>query len=153
MKILLSILLFLFLCPSVYAQWTSTHSAQSVDLVPLNRGFYTSAATVTGSVSAIPLFSYGAGAIWRNPHNEYLRIFCEAGLIGLGLFLMFCFSVFWKFIRSKKTPLTITLMSSLVAFLISCMFMFPLEIPTTCFLGVIFVGFLINLLEKKEEIA
>ncbi len=51
----LSLILLLFLCSNAWA-WDTQQSAQDVDLVPLDRGFYTSSATITGSVSSIPLF-------------------------------------------------------------------------------------------------
>ncbi len=98
----------------------------------------------------IPLFNYGSNSIWRNPHNEYIRILCETGFIGLGFFLMFCLNVMWRFIKSKKTPVTITLMSVLVAFLINSIFMFPAELGPIIFMGIIFTGFLCNLLQKED---
>lgn len=54
MKILLILLL---LCSSVYADsFLGSEVAQPVDLIALSGGFYTSAATITGSVSTIPLY-------------------------------------------------------------------------------------------------
>ena len=98
----------------------------------------------------LDVMKYSKPTVWKNPHNEYLRILFETGAIGLGLFLMFCFSIFRKFIRSKKSPQTITLTAVLVAFLINCIGLFPMEISCTAYLSVIIVGLLMNLLNREE---
>ena len=57
------ILCIIALCNIAYAQWggDDTELSQQVDLIALRKGFYTSAATVTGSVSAIPLYGNFTG--------------------------------------------------------------------------------------------
>ncbi len=102
------------------------------------------------SPKIMPLFTYST--IWRNPHCEYLRILFETGIVGLFLYLAFCWSVIWKFLKSKKTRETVTLMSVSVAFLICCITLFPFQIGTSALLIVICVSLLMNLLNKEEEI-
>ena len=58
MRILKYIIILLLLNSMAYAQWGGDDSelSQQVDIIALRKGFYTSAATITGSVSALPLF-------------------------------------------------------------------------------------------------
>ena len=62
MRIFKLLLILLLLCTPVLA-WENEEGtpATQVDILPLDKGFYTSAATVTGSVSAIPLFGIFEG--------------------------------------------------------------------------------------------
>ena len=58
-KLLLTLLTVVLLCTNVQAQyWENLDEtgAQPVDLIALSAGLYTSASTITGSVSAIPLY-------------------------------------------------------------------------------------------------
>ena len=52
-----ALLILLLICNIAFAwEGTETQTSQAVDIMPLDRGFYTSCATVTGSVSAVPLY-------------------------------------------------------------------------------------------------
>ena len=75
-------------------------------------------------------------------HNEYLQMWAELGIIGLGLFI-FIFYFFYKtifnFYKSSKNIKDKTVMLGLVmgitCFLIHCLFTFPLHVPA---LGITF---------------
>lgn len=79
-------------------------------------------------------------------HNEYLQIWAELGIIGLGLFLLiFCF--FYKTIidfynnnkNVKEKIIALGLVMGIICFLIHSLFTFPLHVPA---LGVTFFALL-----------
>lgn len=51
------------------------------------------------------------------PHNIFLFLACETGLISLAAFLLFLANCFWKFLRSPITPESALFFSLLLAFL------------------------------------
>jgi len=82
----------------------------------------------------------------REAHNEYLQIWAELGIIGLGLFLLI-FYFFYKTIidfynnnkNVKEKIITLGLVMGITCFLIHCLFTFPLHVPV---LGVTFFALL-----------
>jgi len=97
-------------------------------------------------------------------HNEYLQMWAELGIIGLGLFLLI-FYCFYKtiidFYNNKKNVkekiITLGLVLGITCFLIHCLFTFPLHVPA---LGVTFFALLgltvvytrkINLLKTDSD--
>lgn len=85
---------------------------------------------------------------WRNLHDEPGQIWFETGLIGLSCFVLFCISVFVLFLKNI-TRETITLASSLCAFLVVCTTLFPMRVNPHAFYAVIFVGLLMNLTRRS----
>lgn len=79
-------------------------------------------------------------------HNEYLQIWAELGIIGLGLFLLI-FYCFYKTIidfynnnrNVKEKIITLGLVLGITCFLIHCLFTFPLHVPA---LGITFFALL-----------
>jgi O-antigen ligase len=76
-----------------------------------------------------PIFGQGFGAT-RNlnlagaflPHNEYLRLLIETGIVGIMFFAVFSFSIFFKvYVNVKKTlsELQLITFSLLIAFYIN----------------------------------
>ncbi|MBA7495626.1 hypothetical protein ES702_06215 [subsurface metagenome] len=72
----------------------------------------------------------------REPHNEYLQIWAELGIIGLGIFLSIIF-IFCKLTinylkkesSDKKKIIVFGLFMGITSFLIHSLFSFPLHIP------------------------
>jgi len=76
----------------------------------------------------------GISSVGIRPHNDYLWILTETGVLGLGIYLWLLFTVgrmiyiILKRCKNTKTVhLTITYMTSLLAILIHAMFSFPKE--------------------------
>ena len=71
-------------------------------------------------------------------HNEYLQLWAELGIVGLGIFIWLIISYFYyglRFIKRVKNRykqgITIGLMGAVVAVLIDGIFGFPLHLPAT----------------------
>lgn len=72
----------------------------------------------------------------REPHNEYLQIWAELGIIGLGIFLSIIF-IFCKLTinylkkesSDKKKIIVFGLFMGITSFLIHSLFSFPLHVP------------------------
>ena len=67
--------------------------------------------------------SFEGGAIY--PHNSYLQMAAETGLLGLGSFLWVLFVFFrkgFRFVNNKRNPLVLGLISGIMAFLIQSFF-------------------------------
>ena len=69
-------------------------------------------------------------------HNEYLQIWAEIGMIGLGLFILifyFFFKAIFNFYKSSKNIkdkiITFGLVMGITSFLIHSLFTFPLHVP------------------------
>jgi len=70
-------------------------------------------------------------------HNEYLQIWAELGIIGLGILLLIIFTFYklvWEFFKeeknSKKKLMCLGLFLGINCFLIHSLFTFPLHVPT-----------------------
>lgn len=75
-------------------------------------------------------------------HNEYLQIWAELGIIGLGLFILifyFFYKTIFNFFKSTKNikdkTITLGLVMGITSFLIHSLFTFPLHVPA---LGITF---------------
>jgi O-antigen ligase len=97
----------------------------------------------------INYLDYQADFIEKNPyyvkysgnageaHNEYLQIWSELGIIGLGIFLLIIFVFYklvWEFLKkekdNKKKIMCLGLFLGINCFLIHSLFTFPLHVPT-----------------------
>jgi len=70
-------------------------------------------------------------------HNEYIQIWSELGIIGLGIFLLIIFVFYklvWKFLKEEKDNekrlVCLGLFLGINCFLIHSLFTFPLHVPT-----------------------
>jgi len=95
----------------------------------------------------------------RKAHNEYLQLWAEMGIIGLGIFLgiMICF-FYYSITQLKKLQddflgqgLIIGMMGTILAILVDGIFGFPLHLPATVVLFWLYLGFTFVLLPKEER--
>ncbi|MBK8587368.1 MAG: O-antigen ligase family protein [Bacteroidetes bacterium] len=106
--------------------------------------------------------SYGIGGTevinsgamnFEHPHNDYLLVFSEQGIIGLILYLLFFIFVFgvwitkWKSSGSDERSFLLVILFSVVAFLVISLFSYPRSRIYTPVL----LMFIISLLFRKEN--
>jgi O-antigen ligase/Tfp pilus assembly protein PilF len=91
-------------------------------------------------------------------HNEYLQLWAELGIIGLGIFIWLMFYYFNygikilnKIKNHYKQAILIGLMGSIIAILVDGIFGFPLHLPATIFLFWMALGLTIALGESEKE--
>jgi O-antigen ligase/Tfp pilus assembly protein PilF len=89
-------------------------------------------------------------------HNEYLQLWAELGIIGLGIFLWLIISYFnygFKNLRKIKNKyrqgIIIGLMGSIVAFLVDAIFWFPMHQPVNIVLFWLILG--LTFLELRDN--
>lgn len=90
------------------------------------------------------------GIWWDNPHNEYLQIYFELGIIGLTLLLGYFITLFKRFLK-HIIPLTILLMSCIIVILVNSLGMFPFQIAPTAFLAITFIALLEGVLCRHHK--
>ena len=103
------------------------------------------------------LYPYG---IAEKAHNEYLQIWAELGIIGLLIFIWLIFAYFNYGLKALKRSrgniyrqgIIIGLMGSVIAFLVDCLFWFPLHHSFTSFLFCLYLGLLVVMGLKGETI-
>ena len=88
-------------------------------------------------------------------HNEYLQIWAEIGMIGLGLFILifyFFFKAIFNFYKSSKNikdkTITLGLVMGITSFLIHSLFTFPLHVPALGSAFFILLGLTVVYVEK-----
>ena len=72
-----------------------------------------------------------------HPFNEFLKVAVEFGLIGLLIFMLFILVIIKtaiSMLRKDNQPMTIGILSGFCALVVSCLFSYPLEHPSTFFL-------------------
>jgi len=103
------------------------------------------------------LYPYG---IAEKVHNEYLQIWTELGIIGLLVFIWLVFTYFNYGLKTLKRSkdniyrqgIIIGLMGSVIAFLVDCVFWFPLHHSFTSFLLWLYLSLLVVIGLKHEII-
>jgi len=100
------------------------------------------------------LYPYGVA---DKTHNEYLQLWAELGIIGLGIFLWLIISYFnygLKILRrikdEYKRGIVIGLMGSIVAFLVDAIFWFPMHQPANIVLFWLILGLTFSELRDNE---
>lgn len=100
------------------------------------------------------LYPHGVAA---KAHNEYLQLWAELGVIGLGMFLWLIISYFnygFKTLRKIKNNyrqgIIIGLMGSIVAFLVDAIFWFPMHQPANIVLFWLILGLTFSELRDNE---
>ena len=101
------------------------------------------------------LYPYG---IADKVHNEYLQLWAELGIIGLGIFLWLIITYFNYGIKllkrlkdEYKQGIVIGLMGGVVAVLIDAIFGFPLHLPATLVLFWLFIGLIVSLNHSENH--
>jgi O-antigen ligase/Tfp pilus assembly protein PilF len=101
------------------------------------------------------LYPYG---IADKVHNEYLQLWVELGIIGLGIFLWLIITYFNYGIKllkrlkdEYKQGIVIGLMGGVVAVLIDAIFGFPLHLPATLVLFWLFIGLIVSLNHSENH--
>lgn len=73
----------------------------------------------------------GMGNWWAWAHNDFLQVFFESGIIGLGAVLLLCYFLFRRTLQDKTYYLT----ASLCAYLCACFFNFPMRLGGQALFG------------------
>jgi O-antigen ligase/Tfp pilus assembly protein PilF len=101
------------------------------------------------------LYPYG---IAHEAHNEYLHLWAELGIIGLGIFLWMIIAYFYyglKVLKKTKNNYTqgmlIGMMGVIIAVLVDGIFSFPLHLPTTLVLFWLFLGLTVAISQNRGE--
>jgi len=102
------------------------------------------------------LYPHGVAA---KAHNEYLQLWAELGVIGLGMFLWLIISYFnygFKTLRkinnNYRQGIIIGLMGSIVAFLVDAIFWFPMHQPANIVLFWLILGLTFSELRETPSI-
>lgn len=88
----------------------------------------------------------------KQAHNEYLQVYYELGLIGLGLILFWLGSLIGLFIKTfkKRTEFSVMLFSCLVVLLTISAFSFNFHHPITGMFGIVLLVMVSKNLKKEE---
>jgi len=95
------------------------------------------------------IFGFGPGAFWGREysmHSEYMSVWFQFGLVGLGLMIGYIYTTF-RFLAKGKSLILLT------SFVIICLDMignFPVEIASTAFLIVIICGLIERSISEEE---
>lgn len=82
-----------------------------------------------------PLFVSNTNRPWDNPHNLYVSLFYEWGIVAIILLIGYLRQMGEKFKRAVKDPLVLSLTGFMIVFFIVCMAHFPMFLARcTCFL-------------------
>ena len=91
-------------------------------------------------------------------HNEYLQLWAELGILGLGIFFWLIVAYFnygikfLKRLRDKyKQGIVIGLMGGILAVLIDAIFGFPIHLPATLVLFWLFIGLIVSLNNSENH--
>lgn len=113
---------------------------------------------------SFPLTGFGAGSFkvlfhsWHqnnvlHPHNEYLKILFETGIVGVGLFSAALYSYLALFSRHLDDPFVTALVSSLVGSLVVAGGTFVWNLGAHLFYILIAISILISITNKRRSLA
>jgi len=102
---------------------------------------------------AYPVFkTYGSTGNWKQPHNDYLQVLAESGLVGFVLFLAGAVSLFRRFLLPvflspwrRQDPVALAAGLGLVTLLFHALVETNLQIPSNGLLFVLLGGLLVRL--------
>ena len=87
--------------------------------------------------------------VWDNPHNEYLNIYFELGIVGLVFVFGYLLGLFRRFLK-YKTDKSILLFSCIMVVLVESLGMFPFQVATTAFLAITYFALLEKCLHHQN---
>lgn len=93
---------------------------------------------------------HGELNMFDNPHCQYLQLWFQYGLIGLLLGFGFLNELFLMFMRSNKNRDIVTLACCILAYLVTGLTHFPLELARTGCLFMVFIGAFYSECERTE---
>ncbi len=85
-------------------------------------------------------FKWGEFNFWDNPHNLYVTLFFELGIIGVLLGLGFFSDLISRFRNAVKDRETVTLATCLIIFFVASITQFPFHIARNAYLFPIILG-------------
>jgi O-antigen ligase len=65
---------------------------------------------------------------WDNPHNEYLQLFFEFGLVGVLIIGFILYSIIERFRKSYRTEQSVAIMGVFIVLLVSSLVQFPFHL-------------------------
>lgn len=86
---------------------------------------------------------------WDHPHNEYVWLFYDQGYPAVIIFGFFIYFLWRRFYYSYKSPLTVSLMSCILAFGIFSIVQFPFHLARIGHLFPVILGFFYVSTEKE----
>ena len=89
---------------------------------------------------------------WDSPHNEFVQLFYEMGIIGCVIIGFIIFHLFKEFKNSVKTKELVCLMSLVITFLGMSISQFPLHLARIGYLFPILVGLILVHVNGKDKI-
>jgi len=95
---------------------------------------------------------------WRRPHNDFLWVFSEKGVIGVTLYLLLFLIVFYYGIYilikeedSEKKLITLLLTSGIIAYFVTAQFSFPLERINHQVYLMLMMATIVSIYHKKQN--
>lgn len=96
---------------------------------------------------------------FEHPHNDYLLIFCEQGVIGIIFYLLFFVFVFKKWIKNWRNPacqnhsILLVVLFVLISFLVVSFFSYPRSRIYTPIILMFFISTLFSRIENEKTFA
>lgn len=88
-------------------------------------------------------------AFWDNPHNEYLQMLFQYGIIGFLLLIGLMREMWYRFYFARKTNELVTVTACILVFFVSSLTQFPLGLARIGYLFPIFLGMFYSLTESN----
>jgi len=85
-------------------------------------------------------FTLGEFNFWDNPHNEYIKLLFEYGILGIVILIGLMRDMITRFKSSVKSRELVTIASLLLVYFVSSLSQFPLGLARTAYLFPIFLG-------------
>ncbi len=95
--------------------------------------------------------SFETASFWDNPHNSYIAILFETGVVGVVLMVGFLWACACRFGRSLKTRELVAVSACIVAFLFSCLTQFPDRLARNVYIMPIILALFMIHTETKED--
>jgi O-antigen ligase len=130
--------------PFIYMQNAMTRETKAVSLSAIQ------VYNETGVMPPMPGFIKQGDAldIWDNPHNEYIMLFYEFGLVGVILFGLFCSDIVKRFYVTDEL---IAIIGVFIVFLIISTGQFPFHVVRLGYIFPVLVGAYYKINEEIKQ--